>query len=112
AAQGMTEAEARRRAQIELGGLEQIKEDCRDARGTRGLDDLLRDVRLAARVLGRNRRFTLTAAFAIALGLGTNVTFFCLVNAVLLRAPPYREPDRLVALSEIHPERGRYGKVS
>jgi putative ABC transport system permease protein len=111
-AEGLEEGEARRRAHIALGGLDQVKEDCRDARGTRWLEDLLRDVRQAGRLLWRSRRFTTAAALAIALGVGTNVTFFSLVNAVLLKALPYRDPDRLVALSEWHPQRGRYGKVS
>ena len=72
----------------------------------------LEDLRHAARLLARNRRFTLAAGVAIALGIGANVTFFSLVDAVLLRPLPYREPDRLAALSEWHPQRGRYGKVS
>jgi putative ABC transport system permease protein len=110
--QGLDEGEARRREQIEFGGLDQVKEDCRDARGTRWVEDLVRDARQAGRVLGRSRRFTVAAMFAIALGIGTNLTFFSLVQAVLLRALPYREPARLVSLSEFHPQRGRYGKVS
>src|SRR5574341_1050969 len=73
---------------------------------------LLEDLRYAARLLFRNRRFTGAASLAIALGIGVNVTFFSLVDAVLLRPLPYREPDRLVSLSEWHRERGRYGKVS
>jgi len=110
--EGLDEAEARRRAPIRFGGVEQVKEDCRDVRGTRWADDLVRDLRQAARVLWRGPRFTVTAGLAIALGIGTNVTFFSLVDAVLLRGLPYREPGRLVALSEWHPQRGRYGKVS
>ena len=110
--EGMDEDEARRRAQVEFGGLDQVKEDCRDARGTRWVEESVRDVRQAARVLGRHRRFTSAATLAIALGIGTNLTFFSLVHAVLLRALPYREPARLVALSEFHAQRGRYGKVS
>jgi hypothetical protein len=70
------------------------------------------DVRHAARLLLRNRRFTAAAAGAIALGIGADVTFFSLVDAVLRRPLPYREPERLVALSEWHPQRSRYGKVS
>jgi putative ABC transport system permease protein len=110
--EGLQEAEARRRANLLFGGLEQVKEDCRDARGTRWAEELVRDLRHAARVLGRSRRFAVTAALAIALGIGTNATFFSLVHEVLLRALPYRASDRLIALSEWHPQRGRYGKVS
>jgi putative ABC transport system permease protein len=110
--EGMGEDEARRRAQVEFGGLDQVKEDCRDARGTRWVEELVRDVRQAGRVLGRQRRFTAAATLAVALGIGTNLTFFSLVHAVLLQTLPYREPARLVSLSEFHPERGRYGKVS
>ena len=73
---------------------------------------MLRDVRHAARLLLRNRRFTAAATLAIALGIGANVTFFSLVSAVLLRPLPYRDPDRLVSVSEWHEERSRYGKVS
>jgi predicted permease len=110
--EGLDEAEARRRARLAFGGLEQIKEDCRDARGARWREDLLRDGRHAARVLWRSPRFTAAAGLAIALGMGANVTFFALVHAVLLRPLSYRDPERLVSVSEWHPERGRYGKAS
>jgi putative ABC transport system permease protein len=110
--EGLDLAEARRRARLAFGGLDQVKEDCRDARGTRWAEDLARDLGQAARLLVRHRRFSATATLAIALGVGANATFFSLVHEVLLRALPYREPDRLVALSQWHPQRGRYGKVS
>src|ERR1700730_4524359 len=69
-AAGMSAEEARRRAQLEFGGLERVKEDVRDTRWETHLDNLFRDLRYAFRTLRRDRRFALVAIFAIALGIG------------------------------------------
>ncbi len=95
---GMTPEEARRQAQLKLGGVTQVREATRDARGVRWLDDLLRDLRLAVRRLMREPGYTVPAVATLALGIGVTVAVFALVDAVLLRPLPYTEPHRLVAL--------------
>ncbi|HVQ29347.1 MAG TPA: ABC transporter permease, partial [Vicinamibacteria bacterium] len=96
--EGLSEGEARRRAQLELGGLEQVKESCRDARGTRLFDDLGQDLRYGFRVLRKSPGFTLVAVLSLALGIGANTTIFTLVDSLILRSLPVREPARLVRL--------------
>jgi predicted permease len=97
-AAGMTEAEARRRANLDLGGFEQTKEHCRDARGTRYLDDLAQDVRYGCRVLRKSPVFTFVAVASLALGIGANTAIFTLVDSLILRSLPVRDPRRLVLL--------------
>ena len=92
---GMSPEDARRAARLAFGGLEQMKEDCRDARATRWAHDLVHDVRFAARLLIKDRAFTAIAVMALALGIGVNSTFFTIVNALCLRGP-LRDPAGLV----------------
>ena len=95
---GLDETEARRRAHLDLGGLEQVKEACRDARGTRLLDDLEQDLRYGARILRRSPAFTLVAVLSLALGIGANTAIFTLVDTLILRSLPVHDPHRLVRL--------------
>jgi putative ABC transport system permease protein len=95
---GLGEGEARRRARIELGGLEQVKEECRDARGTRLLEDLGQDLSYGVRVLRRSPTFTMVAILSLALGIGANTAIYTLVDSLILRALPVRDPLRLVRL--------------
>lgn len=97
---GTTEAEARRQAVLELGGIEQVKEGCRDARGTRWAHDLVHDLRYGARTLAKAPMFAAVAILSLALGIGANATIFSLVNGLLLRTLPVREPSRLVLLDK------------
>jgi putative ABC transport system permease protein len=99
-AEGLSEQQARDRARAEFGGVEAVKDDCRDARGTRWVHDIAQDVRFSARLLARERSFTCVAVLALALGIGVNNTQFTIVNAVCLRGLSIAEPDRVVEVSD------------
>jgi predicted permease len=97
--QGYSPEEARRQAHLALGGIEQVKEKCRDARGTRWMEELLQDLRFGVRTLLKNPSFTLVVAATLALGIGANTAIFGLVNALLLRPlPVVKAPGELVLL--------------
>lgn len=104
---GTERREARRRARIKLGGLEQTKEAFRNARGVRPLEDFHRDVRLAFRSFRRSPVFVLTAVLVLAIGVGASTAIFSAVRAVVLRPLPFSDPDELFALWESNPLNGR-----
>ena len=95
-ASGLSRDAARLQATRLFGGVEQIKEDCRDARGTAALDTLARDVRYGLRRLVRDWRFTAPAVLILGLAIGANTAIFSVVNAVLFREQAVADPDRLV----------------
>src|SRR5437588_185465 len=97
-AHGHDPQEARRQARLALGGPEQVKEKCRDARGTRWLEDLLQDFRYAIRNLRNQPGFAAVALLTLALGSGATTVMFTVFNGVLLKPLAYPEPDRLVAV--------------
>src|SRR4030095_7494745 len=98
-AQGYSPEEAQRQARLALGGPEQVKEMCRDARGTRWLEELLQDLRFGMRMLLKNPGFTFVVTATLALGIGANTAIFGLVDALLLRPlPVVKAPGELVLL--------------
>src|ERR1700728_4584757 len=97
---GMSEEEARRRALVEFGGVQQARERQREARGLPFLDVLGQDLRFAWRQLKANVGFTVTAVLMLTLGIGASVAIFAFVDAALLAPLPYREPNRLVGVTE------------
>ena len=98
--EGMRMAEARRRARLAIGGTEQIKEECRDARGVRLVETVWQDVRYGWRSLQKSPGFTVVAILALTLGIGVNTALFTIVHGVLLNPLPFPRPERLVSLWE------------
>src|SRR5438445_2312821 len=112
AACGRTPDEARREARLALGGPEQVKEKCRDARGTRWLEDLARDTRHTLRTFRQKPGFAAVAVTILALGIGATTVMFAVVNSVLLRPLPFAESDRLVTVLESMEQFGEYKGLS
>ena len=110
-ARGCDPGEARRQARLALGGPEQVKEECRDARGTRWLEDLWQDFRYALRALRKNPGFAAVALCTLALGSGATTVMYSVVDGVLLKPLPYPDPDRLVRLQERTEQATRFGNL-
>jgi len=103
---GMTPEEARHAARFEFGGVEQHKEECRDARHVRLIEETLRDVRHGGRFLWRSPGFTAAAMLTLALGIGGTTAVFSLLDQVVLRRLPVKAPEELVLLSHDGPYAG------
>src|ERR1035437_9551156 len=101
---GLTEAEARRATRLEFGGLEQIKEDCRESRGTLWLVSIVQDLRFGARIMAKSPGFSVTAIVVLALGIGVSTLAFSLYNIAALQFLPVRDPATVVRIQRRSPE--------
>src|SRR5437660_944466 len=99
-ARGVNVQEAERLARLAVGGIEQRKEECRDARRVSGVENILKDLRYAVRTLRRAPAFTAAAIVSLALGIGANTAIFSFVRAVILKPLAYDNPDQLVVVGE------------
>ena len=91
----MTREEATRRARLEFGGHEQLKEEIRDARGVNLIETLFQDIRYGLRILGRTPVISCVAVLSLALGIGANTAIFSLIDTVMLRMLPVQKPEEL-----------------
>src|SRR5262249_4689955 len=101
---GLPREEAERRARLEFGGVEAIQEQCREAKGVHGFDQLRQDIKYAFRVLRKNPGFGIVSALTLALGIGANTALFTLFNSIALRPLPVPDPSRVVALYRTTPQ--------
>src|SRR5580700_1723083 len=97
-ASGISPGEARRRANLEFGGLERFKEECREARWENYFELLYHDFRFALRGLRKNPRFTIIAILALALGIGASTAMFSVIYNSLVAPFPYNDQGRLVTV--------------
>ncbi|MBV9157508.1 MAG: ABC transporter permease [Acidobacteriaceae bacterium] len=97
---GLSEAEARHRVRQEFGGIEQVKEECRRARGTLWVESTVQDVRYAIRTLRKSSGFALTAILTLGLGIGGTTAIFTLIHAVMLKFLPVADPQTLIRLGD------------
>ena len=115
-AEGRSEDDARKQAGIEMGGIEQVEEDVRETWTWRWLEDAARDARYAARSLARSPGFTATAVASLAIGIGASSALFSLLDQVLLRLLPVKQPERLVLIdwkgNSLSDNRGSYNLMS
>ena len=98
-ASGMSHADAVRKARLAVGGVEQLKEDCRDNWGISLWETTLQDLRYGGRQLAKAPAFTLAVVVTLALGIGATTGLFTIANSLLLRTLPVRDPEQLVVIA-------------
>jgi len=103
---GLSHQEASRRARMELGGVNNVKDECREARGLLMFDEISRQSGYALRLLQKSPGFTATALLTLAVCLGANLTIFAVIDSVLLRPLPFPNAERLVTLYNTYPKAG------
>src|SRR5215475_3080204 len=102
-AKGMAEEEARYAALRAMGGVEQRKEECRDMRRVRPIENLIQDLRYGVRTLRKSSGFTAVAVLTLALGIGANTAIFSMFEGVVLAPLPYKDAERLVLVWQSNP---------
>src|SRR5262249_19474251 len=103
---GLSREEASRRARLSLGGMDQVKEECRDARGVSILETVMQDLRYGMRGLRRNPGLAILATLTLSLGMAASTVVFSIFEATMLRPMPFRAADRVVDIWETRMERG------
>jgi predicted permease len=103
---GLPREEALRRARMEFGAFDAVRDDCREARGLSLFDELARDLRYSVRTLRKSAGFTATALLTLAVCLGANLTIFAVIDAILVRALPFLDAGRLVTMYNTYPKAG------
>ena len=102
-ARGMSSAAARRAAQIELGGRDQVRSEVREARSGILLEQIWQDLRYGVRTLRKSAGFAALAVFTLALGIGANTAMFSVIDGVLLQKPPFADPSRVTVVWQKQP---------
>src|SRR5579884_174229 len=95
---GIAPDEAARRARVEFGSAESLKEACREAHGLRWPSEVMQDLRYGWRMFRRNAGFSSIAVLSLALGIGVNIIVFGVINGILLRPLPVPDPERIVSV--------------